>query len=239
MRYIGYILLSRGAWGAAMRAVRDSEPASESVGLNPVAIKTVAFAISAFCAGAAGGLFAPLSGFVTPHTFGFSQSILFVLVVMIGGAGFAFGPMIGALIVGMLPEVLSSLEEFRLLFFGAMLLVVLWVAPGGMAGLAQSLLAFIRRVVPQAFPRELINAPQVVADAAPLAQRPRKGALRAGSGHQLWRRARRRRTHVHSEAGAGDEPHRPQWRRQDDGAQHAERLLSPQSRRFPSGRGQR
>ena len=96
LAYIGYILLSRGAWGAALRAVRDSEPASESVGLNPVAIKTAAFAISAFCAGAAGGLFAPLSGFVTPHTFGFSQSILFVLVVMIGGAGFAIGPIIGA-----------------------------------------------------------------------------------------------------------------------------------------------
>ena len=55
---------------AALRAVRDSEVAAESVGLNPLAIKTMAFAVSAVCAGAAGGLFAPLSGFVTPHTFG-------------------------------------------------------------------------------------------------------------------------------------------------------------------------
>ena len=81
----GYAWLSRGTWGAALRAVRDSETAAESIGLNPLAVKVVAFALSAACAGLAGGLFAPLSGFVTPHTFGFVQSIRFVLVVMLGG----------------------------------------------------------------------------------------------------------------------------------------------------------
>jgi len=130
-----YAWLSRGTWGAAMRAVRDSETASESIGLNPLAIKTVAFAVSAVCAGAAGAIFAPLSGFVTPHTFGFIQSILFVLVVMIGGAGSIAGPLVGAIIVGLLPELLSRFEEYRLLFFGALLLVVLWVAPDGLMGL--------------------------------------------------------------------------------------------------------
>ena len=132
---LGYALLSRGTWGAGLRAVRDSETASESIGLNPLVVKTVAFAISAVCAGAAGALFAPLSGFVTPHTFGFGQSILFVLVVMIGGAGSIAGPIIGAVIVGLLPEALARLEEYRLLFFGALLLVVLWAAPDGVAGL--------------------------------------------------------------------------------------------------------
>ncbi|MGE5522138.1 MAG: branched-chain amino acid ABC transporter permease, partial [Rhodospirillaceae bacterium] len=127
--------LSRGTWGAAMRAVRDSETAAESVGLNPLVLKTVAFAISACVAGVAGGLFAPLSGMVTPGSFGFLQSILFVLVVMIGGAGTVAGPLIGAVIVGLLPEALSALEEYRLLFFGALLLIVLWVAPQGVAGL--------------------------------------------------------------------------------------------------------
>lgn len=135
----GYAWLSRGTWGAAMRAVRDAETAAESVGLNALAIKTVAFAVSALCAAAAGALFAPLSGFVTPHTFGFVQSILFVLVVMIGGAGSVAGPLVGAIIVGLLPELLSGLEEYRLLFFGAMLLLVLWVAPDGVAGLVRRL----------------------------------------------------------------------------------------------------
>jgi ABC-type branched-subunit amino acid transport system permease subunit len=131
----GYAWLSRGTWGAAMRAVRDSETAAASIGLNPLTVKTVAFALSAACAAVAGGLFAPLSGFVTPHTFAFLQSILFVLVVMLGGAGSIAGPLVGALIVGLLPEWLASLEEYRLLFFGGLLLGVLWAAPDGVAGL--------------------------------------------------------------------------------------------------------
>ncbi|MDP4075477.1 branched-chain amino acid ABC transporter ATP-binding protein/permease [Acidovorax sp. A1169] len=141
---LAYVRLSRGAWGAALRAVRDSETAAESIGLNPLVVKTVAFAVSALLAGLAGGLYAPLSGFVTPHSFSFLQSILFVLVVMIGGAGSIAGPLVGAVIVGLLPELLSSLEEYRLLFFGALLLVVLWVAPQGLVGL----LARLRRSVP-------------------------------------------------------------------------------------------
>ena len=87
-----------------MRAVKDSEVAAESVGLNPVAIKALAFALSAACAGLAGALFAPLSGFVTPSTFAFLQSILFVLVVIVGGAGTVSGPLVGAAIVVLLPE---------------------------------------------------------------------------------------------------------------------------------------
>jgi len=127
-------------WGKAMRGVKDSELAAESIGLNPVAVKTVAFALSAFCTGIAGGLFAPLSGFVTPSTFTFSQSLLFVLVVVIGGAGTVTGPLVGAAIVVLLPEVLSGLAEYRLLFFGALLLLVLWVAPEGIVGEASRLL---------------------------------------------------------------------------------------------------
>jgi branched-chain amino acid transport system ATP-binding protein len=126
--------LARSPWGAAMRAVKDSETAAESVGLNPVAVKTAAFAISAACAGLAGGLFASLSGFVTPSTFAFSQSILFVLVVIIGGAGTVTGPLVGAAVVVLLPELLAGLAEYRLLFFGALLLVVLLIAPEGIVG---------------------------------------------------------------------------------------------------------
>lgn len=129
-----YTWLARGTWGAAMRAVKDSETASQSIGLNPLVIKTVAFAVSALLAGLAGGLYAPLSGLVTPDSFSFIQSILFVLVVVIGGAGTVAGPLAGAVIVVLLPELLSSLEEYRLLFFGCMMLLVLWIAPEGIVG---------------------------------------------------------------------------------------------------------
>jgi branched-chain amino acid transport system ATP-binding protein len=140
--------VSASNWGRAMRAVRDSEVAAESIGLNPVAIKTVAFALSAMCAGLAGGMFAPLSGFVTPSTFNFLQSILFVLVVIVGGAGTVAGPIIGATVVVLLPEALAALAEYRLLFFGALMLLVLWIAPEGIAGAAARYLA--RRRAPVA-----------------------------------------------------------------------------------------
>ncbi|MBN4666161.1 ATP-binding cassette domain-containing protein [Pandoraea nosoerga] len=129
-----YARISRGAWGAAMRAVRDSETAAASIGVDPLIVKTVAFAFSASLAGLAGGLFAPLQGMVTPGMFSFLQSILFVLVVMIGGAGTIAGPLVGAVIVGLLPEFLASLENLRLLCFGVLLLAVLWGAPNGVVG---------------------------------------------------------------------------------------------------------
>ena len=144
---LGFWRLSRSAWGSAMRAVKDSEVAAESVGLNPVAIKALAFALSAACAGLAGALFAPLSGFVTPSTFAFLQSILFVLVVIVGGAGTVSGPLVGAAIVVLLPEALAGLAEYRLLFFGALMLLVLWLAPEGIAGEIQRWMRKRRDVV--------------------------------------------------------------------------------------------
>jgi branched-chain amino acid transport system ATP-binding protein len=127
--------LARSGWGMAMVAVRDAEPAARSIGLNPVIVKTAAFSLSAVFTGLAGGIFAPLLMFVAPDSFPFSQSILFLFAVIVGGAGWTFGPVVGALVSVVLPELLSSLAEYRLLFFGASLLVILWVAPAGVLGL--------------------------------------------------------------------------------------------------------
>jgi ABC-type branched-subunit amino acid transport system permease subunit len=69
-----------------MQAVRDAPAAAQAVGLNTVRIRAVAFGISAAMAGAAGGLFASVSSFISPESFPFSQSIAFLLIVMIGGA---------------------------------------------------------------------------------------------------------------------------------------------------------
>ncbi|QBK05598.1 ATP-binding cassette domain-containing protein [Hylemonella gracilis] len=184
-----YAWLARGTWGAAMRAVRDAETAAESIGLNPLVIKTVAFALSALCAAAAGALFAPLSGFVTPHTFGFVQSILFVLVVMLGGAGSVAGPLIGAVIVGLLPELLSGLEEYRLLFFGVLLLVVLWVAPDGLAGMLRRLRVRLRPPTlaePKAADAARAESPAAAADpAAVLPRRARRPLTARGLSMQF------------------------------------------------------
>jgi branched-chain amino acid transport system permease protein len=117
-----------------MRAVRDSEIAAQSIGLNPLVLKTVSFTLSALLTGLAGAVFAPLNLFISPSSFPFFQSILFILAVVIGGAGTLWGPVVGALIVVMLPEFLADFAEYRLLLFGAMLLVVLWAAPRGIVG---------------------------------------------------------------------------------------------------------
>lgn len=130
-----YRLLAASAWGLAMRAVRDSEIAAGSNAINPLVVRTVAFTLSAAFAGLAGAFFSPLTTFVSPSSFSFFQSILFVLAVMIGGAERTYGPVIGAAVVVVLPELLSGLAEYRVLFFGVLMLIVLWVAPGGIAGL--------------------------------------------------------------------------------------------------------
>jgi ABC-type branched-subunit amino acid transport system ATPase component/ABC-type branched-subunit amino acid transport system permease subunit len=126
--------LARSAWGRGMVAVRDAETAARSVGLNPVIIKTAAFALSAAFTGLAGAIFAPLFMFVAPDSFPFSQSILFLLAVVLGGAGWVMGPVVGAAISVIGPELLAGLAEYRLLFFGGLLLVVLWLAPQGVLG---------------------------------------------------------------------------------------------------------
>ena len=121
-------------WGMAMVAVRDSEIAARAIGFQPIVVKTVAFALSAAITGVGGGLFAVLFNFVAPDSFPFSQSILFLLSVIVGGAGWTLAPVIGAAVIVVLPELISSLAEYRLLVFGALLLVVLWLAPEGVIG---------------------------------------------------------------------------------------------------------
>ncbi len=132
---LAYAALARSRLGLALAAVRDSETAASAIGLNPVALKCVAFAIAAGLAGLAGGFFAPLVGFINPETFPLSASILDVLAVMLGGVGAVLGPVFGAIIVVLLPEMLAGLAEYRLLLVGGVLLIVLLIAPSGIAGI--------------------------------------------------------------------------------------------------------
>src|SRR5258706_16212958 len=100
----------------------------------------MAFVVSALAAGVAGGIFSSMTNFISTESFPFFQSILFLLVVMIGGADRLLGPLVGALVVVLLPELLSFLAQYRLLFVGLLLLLVLRLAPGGFVGLATELI---------------------------------------------------------------------------------------------------
>jgi len=155
--------LSRSPWGNAMRAVRDSETASVSIGLDPTLIRTMAFGISAMAAGIAGGIYAPLSGFISPESFPFFQSILFLLVVMLGGADRVLGPLIGACVVVLLPELLATLGQYRLLFVGLLMLIVLRLAPVGLVGVAARLMP---AKVGAAMPREQCDISRFLAAGA-------------------------------------------------------------------------
>jgi branched-chain amino acid transport system ATP-binding protein len=159
----GYVRLSNSPWGEAMRAVRDSETAGVSIGLNPTLVRTAAFAISATVAGVAGGVYASLSNFISPESFPFFDSILFLLVVMLGGADSVFGPLIGAFVVVLLPEALATLGQYRPLFVGVLLLAVLRLAPNGLVGLAAR---FSRKAIDETPPRQCMDVHRFLASGA-------------------------------------------------------------------------
>jgi branched-chain amino acid transport system ATP-binding protein len=125
---------ARSPLGLAMQATASAPAAARSIGIAALPVRTAAFVLAAASAGLAGGLQAALTGFIAPSSFPFSQSILFLLVVVVGGAGRTLGPLLGSAVVVLLPEMLAGLAEYRLLVFGAGLLIVLWAAPGGIAG---------------------------------------------------------------------------------------------------------
>jgi branched-chain amino acid transport system ATP-binding protein len=131
---VSFHYFARSPLGLGMQATASAPAASRGIGIGPVPVRTAAFVLAAVAAGLAGGLQAALTGFIAPSSFPFSQSILVLLVVVVGGAGRTLGPLVGAAVVVLLPELLAGLAEYRLLVFGAGLLIVLWAAPGGIAG---------------------------------------------------------------------------------------------------------
>ncbi|HTT78657.1 MAG TPA: branched-chain amino acid ABC transporter permease, partial [Stellaceae bacterium] len=100
--------LLRSRWGRAFRAIRENEMRAEVVGVNLRTYKLLAFAIGAFYAAIGGALFAPLVGYIDPTAFTLDRSIQFLMMVVIGGLGQFAGPIVGALVVTALPEVLRA-----------------------------------------------------------------------------------------------------------------------------------
>jgi ABC-type branched-subunit amino acid transport system ATPase component/ABC-type branched-subunit amino acid transport system permease subunit len=120
--------------GRGMMAVRDAPEMARSVGVGPARTKLFAFACGGATAGMGGALLAVHHGLVTPDDFTLDFSILFLLVVIIGGAARLAGPIIGTLLFFALPELLTGLAEWRGLIYGAALLVLMVYAPQGIAG---------------------------------------------------------------------------------------------------------
>lgn len=126
--------LKRSKYGRAMLAVSQSETAAQSVGLNVVGIRTLSFVIAAATAGLAGVLYAFLNSYISPDIFTFSDSIRFLLMVVLGGAGTTTGALVGAFILTYLPEYLQQLQYWQKFAYGLLLAVVMFVLPLGIVG---------------------------------------------------------------------------------------------------------
>ncbi|HEY8244827.1 MAG TPA: branched-chain amino acid ABC transporter permease [Casimicrobiaceae bacterium] len=136
--------LLRSPWGRAFAALRDNPIRAESLGVNITAYTLLAFAIGAACAGVGGVYYASLVEFIEPGPFHFSTSLMMLLAVIVGGSGRFLGPVVGTIIIILLPEVLrgSALEALKfmqkwyLVFFGvAVVALMIWL-PGGILSIA-------------------------------------------------------------------------------------------------------
>jgi branched-chain amino acid transport system permease protein len=128
---IGDALIKNSRVGRSWEATREDEDAAELMGVPTFRFKLLAFAMGAFVGGLAGALFAGRQGFVSPQSFLLLLSILFVAAVVVGGQGNRWGVMIGAAIVAYLPERFRGFEEWRVLLFGAALIVLAIYRPQG------------------------------------------------------------------------------------------------------------
>ncbi|MEW5957324.1 MAG: hypothetical protein AB1801_06350 [Chloroflexota bacterium] len=135
---IGCAIIAFIAWrlqyarvGRNWMAIREDEDVAETMGINLVASKLLAFGIGASFAGLSGAIFATQVGSVFPHSFALLVSINVLCLVIIGGIASIPGVIVGALVLIGLPELLREFSEFRLLIYGALLIVMMLVKPEG------------------------------------------------------------------------------------------------------------
>src|SRR6185369_12377784 len=123
--------LLRSPWGKAFTALRDNPIRAESLGINIRLYTLFSFAIGAVYAGVAGALFASLVQFIEPAPFAVGASIMMYLIVVLGGPGYFFGPLLGSAVGVLLPEWLRFAQAWYLFVFGvAVILLMLWLPDG-------------------------------------------------------------------------------------------------------------
>jgi branched-chain amino acid transport system permease protein len=127
--------LLRSHVGRAFIAVRESEVAAESLAIDLTRTKTLAYALSAFYAGIAGGLFAPLLGLVVPESYDLFQVVFQFSMIVVGGLGSLTGSILGAAMMIWLQEALRAFKDLQEIAFGGLILLTVLFLPGGIAGL--------------------------------------------------------------------------------------------------------
>jgi branched-chain amino acid transport system permease protein len=127
----------RSPWGRAFVALRENPIRALSLGLDTRRYTLMAFAIGSALGGFSGAIYAPLVQFIEPNSFALGMSINLLLMVIVGGSGYFFGPFVGAMIAVLLPEWLRFTEGYYLMAYAAMVMVLMAFCPSGILGLLE------------------------------------------------------------------------------------------------------
>jgi branched-chain amino acid transport system permease protein len=133
------VYVSRSWMGFAFRAVGEDEAAAATLGINAGAYKLAAFGIGTALAGLAGGLYTFFTQFITVDAFDFIFSVMLMAMVVIGGIGSTWGVVVAAVGLTLQPEAIRFVNDYRLLVFGGMLVLVIPLAHGGLAAMVRNL----------------------------------------------------------------------------------------------------
>lgn len=131
--------LKSSRFGRAFQAIRDAETGAEVCGVDIAAMKMLAFAVSAIIAGVAGGLYAHTMRFISPEFFSLGLVTTLLAMVLVGGRGTIIGPILGAVALIALPEMLRFVKDYYLVVFGLAVWFCVLTMPDGVAGLAARL----------------------------------------------------------------------------------------------------
>jgi len=127
--------------GLACIALREDEIAASSMGISPIRFKLIAFVMGTVIAGIGGSLYAHQMHVIAPSDFGFPVSVMLLSFVVLGGMGTLWGPLLGAIILGSLPELARPLADYRMLLYSVLLLLMIRFQPQGLLGKGSLLLS--------------------------------------------------------------------------------------------------
>jgi branched-chain amino acid transport system permease protein len=139
--------LARSWVGLGWAAIREDEQAAGAMGIDVVRFKVLAFMLGSAGAGLAGSLYAHFLTFIMPVNFSFGQSIVILSMVVFGGIGTLRGPIVGAIVLGALPEISRPAMEYRTLLYGVLLLLLMRFQPDGILGDGSLIVRGWRRLV--------------------------------------------------------------------------------------------
>jgi branched-chain amino acid transport system permease protein len=147
LTYIALRRITKSRVGRALIAVRENELSAVMSGVNAAGYRIQAFVVGAACAGVAGALYAPFVSYISPEAFTLSVSINMVTMAVIGGLGNLVGGVVGAMAIILAPEYLRFLGDYRLIVYGAIMIIFMMFFPGGVTGLLrQPLRVLVRQV---------------------------------------------------------------------------------------------